>query len=91
MGSDEEEEVEFLSCDDNLNIPAEEEVDSKPTTSGFSSSTGVPGLLLSSCGSPCSCCPCAAALPALRREGLWDPRAESLDDDLYAGRPLCFE
>lgn len=47
MGSDEEEEVEFLRCDDNLNIPAEEGVDSK--LSGFSSSTGVPGLLLSSC------------------------------------------
>ena len=40
--------MEFLRCDDNLNIPAEEVVDSKLTTSGFSSSTGVPGRLLSS-------------------------------------------
>ena len=80
--------MEFLSCDDSLSIPAEEDADSKPATSGFSSSTGVPGLLLSSCWSPCSCCPeSAAALPeALRRDGLWDPRAESFDDDLYAGR-----
>ena len=89
MGSDEEEEVEFLSCDDSLNIPAEEDAESKPVTSGFSSSTGVPGLLLSSCWSPGSCCPWSPALLALlRNEGLWDPRAESFDDDLYAGRPL---
>ena len=88
MGSDEEEEVEFLSCDDSRSTPAAA-ADDDSKVSGFSSSTGVPGLLLllfssssggSGCWFPCRSA-AAAALP--RNEGLWEPcRAESLEDDL---------
>lgn len=90
MGSDEEDDVEFLNCDDSLTTDGSRFIS---RFSGFSSKSGVPGRLPLPLPPSSFSCGGSAGVESdfwlLNDDGLCELLAESFDDDLFVLRVLC--